>query len=132
MGYGEYMKNLLAPLQLYDLEHGAGAGELDVLGQFLDGLFDDFVCIEKESVISTAEDEGLAAYEHILPYVPVSGTTQERRAALCALLSIDGASFSCAEIARTLIGCGISAQAHETDSPEVDHVSEETRRTRRY
>lgn len=119
MGYGEYMKNLLAPMRIYELYEGGGADELDAVGACLDKLCQDFMEIERESVVVTAEDEGLAAYESIIP----CGTAEERRAALCALLSIDGASFSRVDIARTLVGCGISAEAHETGIPDVAEIS---------
>lgn len=122
MGYGEYMKNLLAPMRVYELYEGFGADELDAVGECLDGICRTFLDMERESNAVTAENEGLAAYESILPYIPAYGTTEERRAALCALLSIDGASFSPADIARTLAGCGIHAEARETGTPDTVEI----------
>lgn len=122
MGYSEYMKNLLAPMRVYELYEGFGADELDAVGACLDGVCRVFLEMERESTAATAVDEGLAAYESILPYIPVYGTEEERRAALCALLSIDGASFSRADIARTLSGCGVYAEARETGSPDTVEI----------
>lgn len=123
MGYSEYMKQLLAPMRLYDLDEGIGARELDAVGARLDALAQSLAAIQRESIAATAESEGLKAYESILPYIPAYETMEERRGALCALLSIDNASFTGADVARTLAGCGVSAMARETESPDVVEVT---------
>lgn len=123
MGYSEFMKNLLAPLRIYELEWGSGADELDAAGAALDEIYDRLLVIERESSVVTAQDEGLSAYEEILPYAAGIGTLEERRSAICAFLSIDDASFTTADIQRTIVGCGTSALVHETESPDTVRVS---------
>lgn len=128
MGHSQYMKQLLAPLRLYDLDEGIGARELDAVGARLDALAQRLAAMQRESIAATAENEGLEAYEKLLPYIPACGTTEERRRALCALLSIDNASFTGADMARTLAGCGVLAQARETESPDTVEVTFPDRR----
>lgn len=119
MGYCDYMKQLLAPLRIYNLDSGPGAAELEVVGKYLDELYNELLFTERESQILTAENEGLRAYESILPYTPLAQSLVDRRNAIAALLKIDEASFTLADIRSTLIGCGIPAFAEETDSPDT-------------
>lgn len=119
MGYCDYMKQLLSPLRIYNLDSGPGAAELEIVGKYLDGLYDDLLYIEQESQVLTAENEGLSAYESILPYTPLAQSLVDRRNAVAALLKVDEASFTLADINATLIGCGIPALAEETDSPDT-------------
>lgn len=114
MGYFDYMKQLLQPLRLYDLDEGYGASELRVLGAELDEVFDELEAAERESIVSTAQDEGLSAYEEILPYVPAYLTPEDRRRAIEALIRIDGASFTPEDMQNSIYGCGIAAEVSET------------------
>ena len=123
MGYSENMKQLLSPLRIYDLEAGYGVNELDAVGAVLDELYEQLLVIERESVVPTAEDEGLSAYESILPYLPSSEKLEERRSSICAFLRIDGASFTPEEIQNTIIGCGANAFVSETDRSDTAEIS---------
>ena len=94
MNYTEYIKELVSPLGVYDLNEGAGAGEIEALGETLD-VIDDFLSeLEREMVCTTAESYGLDRYESMLPYEPVYEDASGRRAALAALLQIDDTSFT--------------------------------------
>lgn len=123
MGYGTYLRQLLQPMGLYDLQSGPGAAELDALGEALDALYDRFTEIERECIPSTAEDWGLGLYEDILPYHPASTTLEKRREAIMALLRIDGASFTPQAIQNTVAGCGIPATVTEGEQPQTVVVS---------
>ena len=101
MSYGAYLKDLLAPLGVYDLEGTVNGGELECIGAALDGVEQELEDIEREMVLSTAEGMGLERIESLLARKPVAGTLEERRAALAA-------------INDNLRGCGLNAVASET------------------
>ena len=84
MGCCDYLKNLLRPMRLYDVDEGYGADELWVEGSFLDGVLAALDDIDREMLIPTAEDTGLARYEELLPYRPSSATLADRRQAVMA------------------------------------------------
>lgn len=116
MGCCDYLKNLLRPMRLYDVDEGYGADELWVEGSFLDGVLAALDDIDREMLIPTAEDTGLARYEELLPYRPSSATLAERRQAVMALLRVDDCSFTPEALNSTLSGCGITAAVEETDT----------------
>ena len=113
-GYAQYLKDLLRPLRVYELEGTANGGELEAQGQVLDSVETDLEEIQREMLLSTAEDRGLEAIESLLARRPVATDLEMRRAALAALLRIGGDSFTLAAINDNLRGCGINAQARET------------------
>ena len=69
--------------------------------------------IEREALTATAEGEGLARREALFARRPAAVTAEDRRAAIAALLQIDGDSLTPAAIDRTIRGCGIRARALE-------------------
>lgn len=113
-GYAQYLKDLLRPLRVYELEGTANGGELKAQGQALDGVETGLEEIQREMLLSTAEGRGLEAIESLLARRPVTADLEMRRAALAALLRIGGDSFTLAAINDNLRGCGINAQARET------------------
>ena len=123
MGYYEYFLQLLQPLRLYQLEEGAGAEELRVAGQALDGLTSALEETERESNPVTAESYGLSALEELLPYIPAYESLESRRAALAALLRIDGRCFTLSALQETLSGCGIHATVRESGDHYTVEVS---------
>lgn len=135
MGYGAYLKELLAPLRVYDLAAGTvSEGELYALGALLDTVDQRLEAVERESLTATAENEGLARRESLFARRPVAVTAEDRRAAIAALLQIDGDSLTPEAINRTIRGCGLRAKALEVDTghlrvifPEVSGVPPEFR-----
>lgn len=131
--YEAYLRNLLEPLRVYDLEPGTINGaELAALGTGLDQLSGQLDLVEREALTATAEDEGLSRREALFARRPAAFTPEERRAAIAALLQIDGDSLTPDAINRTLGGCGIKARALEMGGgklrvifPEVAGVPEE-------
>lgn len=114
----EQLVSLLRPLGVYDLREGKlNRGELEAYGLRLDEGLVHLDGTAGEMLLSTAEGWGLEQVEGLLPYCPVSPTTELRREALAALLRIDGDSFTLSAINRTLAGCGIHALAAETERP---------------
>ena len=81
-GYAEYLKDLLRPLRVYELEGTANGGELEAQGQALDGVEAGLEEIQREMLLSTAEDRGLEAVESLLTRRPVPADLEMLRAAL--------------------------------------------------
>lgn len=114
MGYYEYLKDILSPLRLYDLDSGVGASELMAAGSALDGAFGQVELLEREAMFSTAESFGLEAYEDILPPRPMYSAIADRRMAVAAFVQVDSRSFTTEALNNTLSGCGISAVVSES------------------
>ena len=131
--YEEYLRALLAPLGVYDLGEGTINGaELHALGEGLDGISRKLENVERESLTATAEGEGLTRRETLFARRNAAVTAEARRAAIAALLQIDGDSLTPADINKTMRGCGIKARAEELGDgklriifPEVAGVPEE-------
>lgn len=115
--YERFLRDLLAPLGVYALEDGTiSGGELGALGMGLDTAADRLETVERESLTATAEDEGLDRREALFARRPAAVTAEDRRAALAALMQIDGDSLTPEAIDRTIRGCGIRAKALEMDT----------------
>ena len=114
MSHADYLRGLLQPLRVYELVGTANGGELEALGAALDGAGAALEEIQREMLVSTAEDWGLEAIESLLVRRPVAPNLNRRRQALAALLRIGGDSFTLAAINDNLKGCGINAVAAET------------------
>ena len=114
MSHADYLRGLLRPLRVYELEGTANGGELEALGEALDGAGAALEEIQREMLVSTAQDWGLEAIESLLARRPVAPSLDRRREALAALLRIGGDSFTLAAINDNLKGCGINAVAEET------------------
>jgi len=123
MNYTEELKNLLRPLGIYDVDRGVGAAELNAIGSELTGIWSALETAEREAIPVTAEDAGLSAWEVILPFLPRALTTENRRAAIAALLQIDGMGFTAAALNAAIAGCGIPALVEETAETMTVQVS---------
>jgi len=115
--YETYLRQLLAPLGVYDLsDTSINGAELYALGRLLDEVGARMDLAERESLTATAEDQGLRYREELFARRPAAVTAEERRAAIAALLQIDGDSLTPSAINRTLLGCGVRAKALELDT----------------
>ena len=123
MGYFEYLKELLRPTGLYDMESGAGAAELEVIGEKLDEVFAALEELKGECLPITAEGYGIELYEKLLPYRPAYITAKDAQRALTALLRIRGGCFTPAALQSTLSGCGLTAVVREGDEAQTAIVS---------
>ena len=118
MGYETYLKDLLRPLGVYDLESGSiNSGELAAIGAALDEIGETLEHAEREMLLATACDTGLDRIGELLTLSPVCTGAAEKRGALAALLRIGGDSFTPAALNDTLRGCGIRAAVRETGTP---------------
>ena len=112
--YETYLRQLLAPLGIYDLERTSVSGAaVCALGTGLDMVSSLLETAEREALTATAEDKGLDRREALFARRPAAVTAEDRRAAIAALLQIDGDSLTPSEINGTLRGCGIKARAIE-------------------
>jgi len=121
--YAEFLRNLISPLGIYRTEGGVSGAEISAFGRGLDGAHEVLSELERELFLSTAESYGLINYEKLLPLKPAYRTIEERRNALMGLIRMDGASFTLEAINRTLCGCGIAAEASESEKPMTVVVS---------
>lgn len=121
MGVCDDLKAMLAPLGIYDLSPGrCNEAELFALGRALDGVLSTLETAEREVLVPTAEGEGLARWEALFPWRPAAGSLAERRAAVEALLAVDGGSLTPEGIRRAVQGCGIQAQVRESGVGQVE------------
>ena len=111
MAYAEYLKNLLAPLGIYDLAKGSfSEAMVYAAGQALDQAERSLERTERESLVATALEEGLERRETLFARRPVAETVEDHRAAITALMQIDADSLTPEAINRTISGCGIPAK----------------------
>ena len=108
MSYRRYLRELLAPLRLYDLEAPFNGGELNVQGGALDGVDTWLAELRRESTLAEAESWGLERIIALLARRPVADTPTGMRKALAALMRIGGDSFTLEAINATISGCGMS------------------------
>ena len=114
MSYTQYLKELLRPLGVYDLEAPFNAGELEGAGAALDGVDDALEEDLRESGLTTAESWGLERTAGLFARRPVAENPRALAAALAALLRIGDDSFTLAAINDPIAGCGIAARVEET------------------
>ena len=123
MSYAQYLRQLLAPLGVYDLDAPFQGGELDAWGEALDQVEDSLEEANRETCLATAEDWGLEQTAALFRRRPPASTVRAMREALAALLRIGGDSFTLAAINDTTSGCGVNAKVEETDEPGTVEVS---------
>ena len=116
MGYTEYLKDVLKPLHVYDLDNGTGAAEITVLGTALDEVYTKLEDTLREMMPLTAEGSGLEYYEDILGCTGF-GSIAARRAAVAAMTSVTG--FNIDDIRRALRGSGTEVEIAEYGTQTV-------------
>ena len=125
--YREYLCRLLEPLGVYDLSESSVSGaELCALGMGLDEVGETLEQVEREALTATAQGEGLDRREQLFARRPAAVTAEQRRAAIAALMQIDGDSLTPSAINRAISGCGIRAEAQETDTGHLRVIFPET------
>ena len=123
MSYAQYLRQLLSPLGVYQMDAPFQGGELEALGDALDQLEAQLDKVHQETCLATAEDWGLEQIASLFCRRPPATTTRTMREALAALLRIGGDSFTLAAINDTISGCGVNAKVEETDQPGTVEVS---------
>lgn len=124
MGYEAYLRQLLEPLGVYTFRPGSVSGaETASVGAALDAAAAALETAEREGIVPTAEDTGLARMESLFARRPAAPTLETRREAVAALLRINGDGFTREAINRTLSGCGVTAHVAETDTKGLVRVT---------
>ena len=99
MSHSQYLRDLLRPLGIYDLEAPFNGGELDAQGEALDRAMAALEEIQRESSLTTAESWGLEQVARLFLRRPVA--TQPR------------------PLADAFLGCGIPAKVEELGAAAV-------------
>lgn len=129
--YEAYLIRMLAPLGLYDLNGVQNRSELSALGGKLDEVGALLDTVERESLLATAEGEGLDRREALFARKPAALTAEERREAIAALLRIGEDSLTPGAINDTLMGLRRSGQSNgKGRSKPGNHVSGDHRNSR--
>lgn len=121
-GYGEYLKDLLRPLGVYQLDESLNGAELESMGGVLDDVQTLLETVHIQADLTTAGEEGLAAIASLFVRQPVTSDPERLRAALAALLRVGGDSFTLAAINDNLAGCGLNAVASEGAAAQTVEV----------
>ena len=124
--YEQYLIRLLAPLSLYNLRAPHNGGELAALGGELDSVSGLVELVERESLLATAESEGLDRREVLFAHKPAAVTQEDRREAIAALLRISEDGLTPEAINDTLTGCGIQSGGKGGRQP-AGHISQNCR-----
>lgn len=122
MSYAQYLRQLLAPLGVYQLNAPFQGGELEALGDAFDQVEGALEELNREACLATAEDWGVEQAASLFRRRPPATTVKTMREALAALLRIGGDSFTLTAINDNLKGCGLNAVASETETPGVVEV----------
>lgn len=117
MSTAQCLRALLEPLGVYQWDGSMQGAELAGVGAAVDLCLADLDLVQREMNLTTAQGEGLERICLLLPSRPASGTVEQLRAALAALLRIGDESFTPAAINDNLAGCGIPATVTETGVP---------------
>jgi hypothetical protein len=121
--YIRCLKQILEPLGIYDLENGAGAVELEVIGKQMNEIFAGMEILAAEAIPLNASGFGLERYEAALPYRPSYITVADRRRAIMALLRIRNGCFTQELLQDTISGCGIEATIEESNIAQTAKIS---------
>jgi len=122
VSYAAALKALLGPLGVYRLEGGLSGGEAEAEGAGLDRCEEALDRIEREMLLTTAQEEGLEKVASLLSRRPVTRDPARLRRALAALLRVGGDSFTLEAINDNLAGCGLNAAASEGAAPNQVEV----------
>ena len=101
MAYAAYLRDLLTPLGVYTFAEGSiSGGEVESIGAGLDAAAAALEHSERETLLQTAQEEGLSLREALFAKRPAAPTPELRRAAIAALSQIGGDGFTVAAINR--------------------------------
>ena len=114
---------LLRPLGVYTFREGSfSMAELQALGSQFDALKAETERVLRESIVSTAEGEGLSLREAMFPWRAEADSAEMRRRALIGFMQIAGDSFTLDAINRCMAACGAECVVEETGTPNEVRV----------
>ena len=116
MSYTDELVDMLRGLGVYSFREGSfSLAELQALGAQLDAADGAFATAQKETIVMTAQDEGLSKMEALFRSRPPARTVQARRAAIAGFLQIGRDSFTLEAINRCLAACGVACRVEELE-----------------
>lgn len=118
MGYTNELVRLLRPLGYYNFDEGSfSLGQLQALGAALDELDAHEQRLQRESLVATAQEEGLEKMLALFRSRPVTQSAEAIREAIAAFLQIGGDSFTLDALQNCLTACGTKCHLEQTDTP---------------
>ncbi|MCQ2420657.1 MAG: DUF2313 domain-containing protein [Clostridia bacterium] len=115
MRYADELVRLLLPLGVYSFAEGSfSLGELQALGAALDEQEQMQRYLQRESIVETAEEEGLAKMAALFRHFPEGLSVQAKRAAIAGFLRVGGDSFTLQALQSCLLACGAECVLEET------------------
>ena len=115
MSYTDELVRLLLPLGVYSFAEGSfSLGELQALGAVLDENEQLQLEMQRETIVESAEADGLDKMAALFRHFPQGLSVQAKRAAIAAFLQIGGDSFTLEALQRCLLACGAECLLEET------------------
>ena len=119
MSCADYLRDLLRPLGVYDLNAPVNGAALDAEGTMLDELQVWLEELERETDLTCALDWGVETWQSLFDLRPASRSVLELRDAIQALLRIGTGPCTLAAVQDTLSGCGIPTRVEEAGTSLV-------------
>lgn len=124
MGYANDLVRLLRPLGFYSFEEGSfSLAQLQALGSELDEVEAYAQQKQLETLVPTAQNEGLDAFLRLFELSGAALGIEEKRAVIAALLAIGGDSFTLSALRACLAACGIGCVLDETQTVNCVQIS---------
>ena len=120
MSYAGYLRELLAPLGVYDLYAPINGGALEVEGAALDEVAALLEEMERECDLTTAGSWGLEKRKELFGLLPATSDPKQLRRSMQALLRIGSHSATLSAVQDTLSGCGLSVKVRELGPGRVE------------
>ena len=108
MAVYDRLNEMLAPIKIYDSEATVLSWELKAYAAELELLYDDLSAMFRERFITTAEDEGLYAYEKLFGPERTEESVSDRRAMLLLRLNLGNGDFTLSGIRKALDSLGLN------------------------
>lgn len=121
MNYAQRLMALLRPLGVYTFRDGSfSMAQLEALGAQMDAARTVLEKNGRESIVMSAEDEGLDRVQALFRYRAPAADAASRRAAVAGLMQVADDAFTLEALQRCLPACGAQCALEETG--EANHV----------
>lgn len=114
MSYTRELTALLSPLGVYTFREGSfSMAELQALGAALEEARTQLERGLRESLVMTAQEEGLSNREALLRHAPIADSAEQRRAMIAGFWQISGDGFTLDALNRCAAACGAACAIEE-------------------
>ena len=115
MSYAQRLMALLRPLGVYTFRDGSfSMAQLEALGAQMDAARAALEKNGRESIVMSAEDEGLDHAQALVRYRAPAADAASRRAAVAGLMQVADDAFTLEALQRCLPACGAQCALEET------------------